>query len=115
MSAPNPRYALMDFPDVGYQEYPKMVYPKKADPTVPAEQIKRLHPSKPAAHNQGVLVHNAEEEKLAMSGAVLQREGDEKADLLKRAEHLAVKIDARWGVEKIRAAIDEAEAALNEA
>ncbi len=114
MPAEHPRYANMEFVDNGYMEYPKMVYPAGIDPTVPAKMIKPLRAGQKAKVNQGVVVNNQDEEKLVMEGGFIQREGDEKAELLQRAAILGVQVDKRWGVEKIREKIEDAETALNE-
>lgn len=109
MAKEHPRYANMEWPEPEFQDYPRMVYPAGVDVSVQATKVLPLRPGAKPILNQGVLVHNAEEERLVMAGGTIIRETDEKADLLKRAELLGLRVDKRWGAEKILAAITEAE------
>lgn len=109
MAKEHPRYANMEWPEPEFQDYPRLIYPAGNDPTVQAARILPLRPGATPVINQGVLVHNAEEERMVMDGKPIIREIDEKADLLQRAAILGVRVDKRWGADKIQAAITEAE------
>jgi hypothetical protein len=97
---------MMPQADPNLRDYPKWVYPD--------------------GPKSGVIVQNAEEEAaLLASGAVpalaaesvapveptitLSPDNDEKAVLLALAKERGIKVDARWGVEKIRAAMTAAQ------
>lgn len=67
-----------------YQEYPKWVHPE----------------GKPS-----LIVQSYDEEQAALGGDPVVREADEKVRLLKVGEVKGVKIDKRWSVENMRAAI----------
>lgn len=116
MAKEHPRYAGMEWPEPEFSEYPKMVYPKDKDPTVPAHLIKKLPPGKAAGPNQGVLVENQAEEELVMGGGAIHHEVDQLEDLRQKLRTLdpTVQIDKRWGATKLQGLIDDAEAKLNE-
>lgn len=109
MAKEHPRYANTEWPDPEFQDYPRMVYPGGLDSKVPAAQVKRLLPGAKPGPNQGVIVNDPEEERIVMAGGVIVREGDEKAELLNRAERLGARVDKRWGVEKLREVVEAAE------
>lgn len=116
MAKEHPRYANIEWPDVEFQEYPKVVYPKSLDPTVPAHLIKRLPVGKSAGPNQGVVVENKAEEDLVMAGGAIHHEVDALEELRQRLRTLdpTVQIDKRWGATKLQGMIDDKEAELNE-
>jgi hypothetical protein len=62
----HPRYENTEWPDYEFREYPKMVYPGATDPTKPYGPN-----GKPL---KGILVHNAEEEAVALG---LEDDGEE--------------------------------------
>ncbi len=77
--------------DYQFQEYPKHVYPWGR------EGVNRL---------RYVHVENAEEEAQAMAqGDVQEREGDKRDRLLAIGEVKGLKLDRRWGLDKMEAAI----------
>lgn len=80
-------YANMKFREYEFHEYPKMVYPK---------------PGKP-----GILVQNATEEEAAMGGVQPVSAEEQHAKLVAIADLEGVKIDKRWGVDRLRAEIDK--------
>ena len=81
------RFSHLTFPPYQFREYPKWVKP----PT-----------------GARVLVHDAEEEALAMGGAELVREEDERARLLLVAEVKGVQVDATWPLARLEKAIADA-------
>jgi len=113
----HPRYALTQWPEYEFHEFPMMVYPGAADPRVPEyseEDGRKLK-------FPGVTVANQEElDKLLGGGAETIRDGDkvrvkseddERAELLQEAEHLGVSVDKVWSTARIQDAIDTKKAA----
>lgn len=87
-------YQNMKFESQGYQEYPRAI---------------QIGPA-PAAgeHPQMVIVNNEEEEAKVRDGISLTADEDEKERLIQLAESRAnVKIDRRWGVERLRRELGE--------
>jgi len=108
----HPRYALTEWPEYEFHEFPMMVYPGGEDPFKPTYDTERpgrlIHP--------GVTVATQEElDKLLGGGAETVRDGDkvrvksdddERAELLQEAEHLGVTVDKVWSTARIQDAID---------
>lgn len=67
-----------------YQEYPKWVHPEGKPP---------------------LIVRDADEEATAMGGDPVVREADERKRLLAVAEVKGVKVDRRWSLDNLKAAI----------
>lgn len=112
----HPRYANFEFPDYEFHEYPMMVYPGAPD------QKKPYHPDT-GKRLKGVVVANEEEMRRVLgdpddtAGARvaagspdtqrLESPEDLKEKAIRQAERLGVKIDKRWNIERIEAAIDQ--------
>jgi hypothetical protein len=77
----------MTFPEYEFHEYPKRVYPE-------------------GGPKDGIRVHNEIEEKAAMGGVAPVGEEEERAKLIAAADLLGVKVDKRWGSEKLKAAFE---------
>ena len=111
MAKEHPRYALTEWPEYEFQEFPMMVYPGSADPMKP-EYV----PEKPGTLKYpGVTVENQDELDKILGGAKVMKDGDrlravseedERAELLQQAQHLGVSVDKRWSTARIQDAID---------
>ncbi len=107
MKITNPHYANMAMPaaDMSVRDWPKWVYPN--------------------GPKSGVIVQNAEEEASVLAGAALSPmvevaapavptvtlapDNNEKAILLALAKEKGIKVDARWALPKLRAAMEAAQ------
>lgn len=77
-----------------YAEFPKAVYPWGREPP---------------NHVRAIIVQNAGEEDEAMAqGDMQEREGDKRTRLLAVGEVKGLKLDGRWSIDKLEAAISAA-------
>lgn len=112
MAKEHPRYALTDWPEWEFVEFPMMVYPHPGNPDI---RKPVYNPDRPGQLlSQGVTV-NSEEELLAiLDGAKTIKDGDvvrietdddKRARLILQAEQTGVQVDKRWSLDKLEAAL----------
>jgi hypothetical protein len=105
----------------GYREFPMAIPLVDGQPCFDPKVLKDPYDRtvKPVVALPVVIVNSEEELDALRGGAAVVADGsggtrveaeeDVKAGLLVRADQLGVKVDKRWGVDRIRAAIAEAE------
>lgn len=121
----HPLYENADWDDYEFREFPMMIYPGAKNPRVPEywsaeDDIPR---GKRAGELKfvGVTVENDEELDRVLGGAKtltqgnvtrVETEEDERLGLIVKAGQMGVQVDKRWGVSRLKAAIDEAAAVV---
>lgn len=113
---PNTMYDNMTFKKVRYREYPKAI------PVVGGKIMDSPYDARGKSHPVVIVASEAEEDALRGPGVTLvttdvrvldapqrvETEDDIRRTLMRQADHLGAKVDGRWSIEKIEAAVQAA-------